>query len=104
MAALSPGQTDIFMKIDDISAFVAVVRNQSVSAAADALGLTQSAITRRVQSFEHDLGAELLDRSVKPPRPSPTGRRCRWSRRGSSSFPAPPCPTCTPPAPSWSGT
>ena len=75
MAALSPGQTDIFMKIDDISAFVAVVRNQSVSAAADALGLTQSAVTRRVQSFEHDLGAELLDRSVKPPRPSPTGRR-----------------------------
>jgi DNA-binding transcriptional LysR family regulator len=63
------------MKIDDISAFVAVVRNQSVSAAADTLGLTQSAITRRVQSLEQDLSAQLLDRSVKPPRPSPTGRR-----------------------------
>jgi DNA-binding transcriptional LysR family regulator len=75
MAALSPARTDISMKIDDISAFVAVVRNQSVSAAADALGLTQSAITRRVQNFEQDLGVELLDRSVKPPRPSPTGRR-----------------------------
>jgi DNA-binding transcriptional LysR family regulator len=62
------------MKIDDINAFVAVVRNQSVSAAADALGLTQSAITRRLQSFETDLGAELLDRSVKPPRPNAMGR------------------------------
>lgn len=63
-----------FMKIDDISAFVAVVRNQSVSAAADALRLTQSAITRRVQSFEQDLGIELLDRSVKPPRPNAIGK------------------------------
>ena len=62
------------MKIDDISAFVAVVRNQSVSAAADALRMTQSAVTRRVQSFESDLGIELLDRSVKPPRPNAMGR------------------------------
>lgn len=63
------------MKIDDLSAFVAVVRHQSVSAAAESLGLTQSAITRRVQSFETDLGAELLDRSVKPPRPNAAGRQ-----------------------------
>ena len=63
------------MKIDDISAFVAVVRNQSVSAAAEALGLTQSAITRRVQNLEHALGVELLDRSVKPPKPSVMGRQ-----------------------------
>ena len=62
------------MKIDDISAFVAVVRNQSVSAAAEALGLTQSAITRRLQNLEQDLGVELLDRSVKPPRPNVMGR------------------------------
>lgn len=63
------------MKIDDISAFVAVVRNQSISAAAEALGLTQSAITRRVQSLEQALGVELLDRSVKPPKPSAMGRQ-----------------------------
>ena len=63
------------MKIDDISAFVAVVRNQSVSAAAEALGLTQSAITRRVQSLECALGVDLLDRSVKPPKPSGMGRQ-----------------------------
>jgi DNA-binding transcriptional LysR family regulator len=63
------------MKIDDISAFVAVVRNQSISAAADALGLTQSAITRRVQNLEQALGVELLDRSVKPPKPSLMGKQ-----------------------------
>ncbi|KQN70770.1 MULTISPECIES: LysR family transcriptional regulator [Duganella] len=63
------------MKIDDISAFVAVVRNQSISAAADALGLTQSAITRRVQNLEQALGVELLDRSVKPPKPSAMGKQ-----------------------------
>jgi DNA-binding transcriptional LysR family regulator len=63
------------MKIDDISAFVAVVRNQSVSAAADTLGLTQSAITRRVQNLEQALGVELLDRSVKPPKPSLMGKQ-----------------------------
>lgn len=67
--------TETLMKIDDISAFVAVVRNQSISAAADALGLTQSAITRRVQNLEQALGVELLDRSVKPPRPSAMGKQ-----------------------------
>ena len=67
--------TETLMKIDDISAFVAVVRNQSISAAADALGLTQSAITRRVQNLEQALGVELLDRSVKPPKPSAMGKQ-----------------------------
>jgi DNA-binding transcriptional LysR family regulator len=66
---------DTFMKIDDISAFAAVVRNHSVSAAAEALDLTQSAITRRVQNLEQELGVELLDRSVKPPKPSAMGRK-----------------------------
>lgn len=75
MAVFQDSQPDTFMKIDDIAAFVAVVRNQSVSAAAEALGLTQSAITRRVQNFEQELGTDLLDRSVKPPRASPMGRK-----------------------------
>lgn len=62
------------MKIDDIDAFVATVRCQSISLAAEALQLTQSAITRRVQNFEEELGIELLDRSTKPPRPNPMGK------------------------------
>ncbi|MFZ6049268.1 LysR family transcriptional regulator [Pseudomonas sp. CR3202] len=63
------------MKTDDIEAFVAVIRNQSLSLAADSLQLTQSAITRRVQSFEDALGVELLDRNTKPLKPTAMGLR-----------------------------
>ena len=63
------------MKIDDIDAFVAVIRCQSLSQAADSLQLTQSAITRRVQRFEEALGAELLDRHTKPLKPNALGLR-----------------------------
>ncbi|KAF1054348.1 MAG: HTH-type transcriptional regulator BenM [Stenotrophomonas maltophilia] len=63
------------MKIDDMDAFVAVIRCQSTKLAADALQLTQPAITRRVQNFEEDLGASLLDRHTKPLKPTPMGLR-----------------------------
>lgn len=61
------------MKLDDINAFVAVVNAQSVSQAARDLKLTQPAITRRVQNLEEALGAPLLDRNTKPPKPNPFG-------------------------------
>lgn len=63
------------MKIDDIEAFVAVVRAQSLSQAAKDLKLTQPAITRRVQNLEEALGAPLLDRQTKPPKPNALGRQ-----------------------------
>ncbi|KRW62097.1 LysR family transcriptional regulator [Pseudomonas sp. TTU2014-080ASC] len=63
------------MKIDDIDAFVAVIRLQSLSHAAEALQLTQSAITRRLQNLEESLGVELLDRNTKPLKPTPMGLR-----------------------------
>lgn len=62
------------MKIEDIAAFVAVVRAQSLSQAAKDMGLTQPAITRRVQNLEESLGTPLLDRNTKPPKPNATGR------------------------------
>ncbi|HEY0289751.1 MAG TPA: LysR family transcriptional regulator [Pseudomonas sp.] len=61
------------MKIDDIDAFVAVIRCQSISHAAQSLDLTQPAITRRVQNFEQALGVELFDRNTKPLKPTPMG-------------------------------
>lgn len=61
------------MKFDEVEAFVAVVRAQSLSQAADTLGLTQPAVTRRVQNFEEALGVELLDRNTKPLRATPMG-------------------------------
>ncbi|MFT4190283.1 MAG: LysR family transcriptional regulator [Comamonas sp.] len=62
------------MKLEEISAFVAVVRCQSLSQAAHELGLTQPAVTRRIQGLEQALGVELLDRNTKPPRPTVLGR------------------------------
>ncbi|WP_296183097.1 LysR family transcriptional regulator [Pseudomonas sp. UBA1879] len=61
------------MKIDDIDAFVAVIRCQSISHAAETLDLTQPAITRRVQNFEQALGVELFDRNTKPLKPTAMG-------------------------------
>jgi DNA-binding transcriptional LysR family regulator len=61
------------MKIDDIDAFVAVIRCQSISHAAESLQLTQPAITRRVQNFEQALGVELFDRNTKPLKPTLIG-------------------------------
>ena len=63
------------MKTEDLRAFDAVVRHGSISEAARALGLTQPAITRRIQNLEEALGAQLLDRSTKPPHPSVLGLR-----------------------------
>lgn len=63
------------MKIDDMDAFVAVIRSQSTNLAAETLQLTQPAITRRVQNFEQDLGVSLLDRNTKPLKPTTMGLR-----------------------------
>jgi DNA-binding transcriptional LysR family regulator len=62
------------MKLDDIEAFVAVVRSQSLNQAAESLALTQPAVTRRIQNFEEALGVDLLDRNTKPLKPTPMGR------------------------------
>ncbi|WP_322106569.1 LysR family transcriptional regulator [Paraburkholderia sp. J41] len=73
------------MKLDEIEAFVAVVRSESLSRAAEQLELTQPAVTRRIQNFEEALGVELLDRNTKPMRTTPMGRavydQCRAIER-----------------------
>ncbi|CAM2157342.1 Transcriptional regulatory protein [Pararobbsia alpina] len=56
------------MNINDLRAFVAVVKSNSLTRAAETLFLTQSAVSRRIQHLEESLGAELFDRATKPPR------------------------------------
>lgn len=46
-----------------LEAFVAVARQSSVRAAAEALSLSPSAVSRRVQSLEHHLDCKLFDRT-----------------------------------------
>jgi DNA-binding transcriptional LysR family regulator len=61
------------MNLIDLEAFVSVDHGSIVAAAA-ALHLTQSAVTRRVQSLEDMLGVSLLDRQTRPLQPTLAGR------------------------------
>ncbi len=60
---------------DDLRALVEFARAGSIARAADRLYRTPSAITRQLQRLEAAMGAELLDRSVKPPRLNSLGSR-----------------------------
>ncbi len=61
--------------LEELKAFTAVIDRTSLTKAADALALTQSAVSRRVQQLEEMLGATLLDRSSRPPTATAVGRR-----------------------------
>jgi Bacterial regulatory helix-turn-helix protein, lysR family len=61
--------------LEDLRALVEFARRGPIAGAADRLFQTPSAITRQVQRLEAALGAELLDRSVKPPRLNSLGSR-----------------------------
>jgi len=60
--------------LQQIEAFVEVARRGSVSRAAEALFVTQPALTARMKSLERQLGAELLVRSGRGVRLSEAGR------------------------------
>jgi DNA-binding transcriptional LysR family regulator len=53
------------MQQDDLKIFVSVVEKGSFAAAARFLGLTRSAVSRRIDSLEHRLGVRLFDRTTK---------------------------------------
>ncbi len=59
---------------DELIAFVAAVESASVHGAADALGLTQSAVTKRLQGLERRGGVVLLERGRFGVRPTAAGR------------------------------
>jgi DNA-binding transcriptional LysR family regulator len=61
--------------LEDVHAFVEFAEAGSVARAADRLCRTPSAVTRQIQRLEATLGAELLNRTVKPPRLTPLGTR-----------------------------
>lgn len=59
----------------DLVAFVAAFEAGTVHGAADALGLTPSAVTKRVQSLEKRTGAVLFDRDRRGLRPTVAAQR-----------------------------
>lgn len=58
----------------DLAAFVAAVELASIHEAANALSLTQSGVTKRVQALERRLGVVLLERGRFGVRPTAAGR------------------------------
>lgn len=57
----------------ELAAFVAAVETGSLQAAGEALSLTQSAVTKRLQKLEAQLGATLLERGRLGVRPTALG-------------------------------
>ncbi|MGR6808452.1 LysR family transcriptional regulator (plasmid) [Sphaerotilus natans] len=57
-----------------LETFVAVCDASSMVLAAERLGLSQSAVSQAIKSLEEDLELQLLDREVRPARPTHAGR------------------------------
>ncbi len=62
------------MKPNQLRAFLTVVEQQSIRAAARELGVSQPAITSAMRELEADLGVPLLERSVAGVRCTPYGQ------------------------------
>lgn len=62
------------MLLAHLESFIEVARHGNVSRAAEALFLTQPAITARLKSLEHNLGAELFVRTPRGMKLSDAGR------------------------------
>ena len=61
------------MKPNQLLAFVAVVEQKSIRGAARAVGISQPAVTKIVRELEREVGAPLVERSVKGVRLTPYG-------------------------------
>lgn len=57
-----------------LEAFVTVCDAGSMAAAAQRLGVSQSAVSQLVRALEHDQGVQLFDREVRPAQPTRAGR------------------------------
>ena len=59
--------------LTQLSAFLAVVRNGSVTAAAEELVVTQPSVSAAVAALERELGVELTERAGRSIKPTPAG-------------------------------
>ena len=57
-----------------LTAFLAVVRHGSVTAAAEELFVTQPSVSAAVAALERELGVELTERAGRNVRPTAAGR------------------------------
>ncbi|HET9408087.1 MAG TPA: LysR family transcriptional regulator [Candidatus Sulfotelmatobacter sp.] len=66
----------------ELRALVAIAETGSMERAANELSLTPSALTRRIQRLEYQLGGVLLDRHFKPPKLTRAGFEVVEKSRG----------------------
>lgn len=59
--------------LKSLTVFLAVVDNGSMTTAAEHLGMTQPAVTKTIRKLESELGLPLIERRVRPYRPTPAG-------------------------------
>lgn len=62
------------MSIRHLRTLIAVSEHGSFAAAAEAVALTQSAVSQQMKALEEELGLELFDRRKRPPQLNPTGK------------------------------
>lgn len=62
------------MNLRQLKTIVAIADHGSFAAAGQAIGLSQSAVSLQIKSLEEEIGAELFDRTLRPPRPTPAGQ------------------------------
>ncbi|MBC8242097.1 MAG: LysR family transcriptional regulator [Alphaproteobacteria bacterium] len=65
--------TSLAFDLKSLTVFLAVVDNGSMTTAAEHLGMTQPAVTKTIRRLETELGASLVERRVRPYRPTPAG-------------------------------
>lgn len=61
------------LNLHQLSTFVTVIGEGSMTAAADKLYLTQPAVSQQIRNLEEELGVELLVRGVRQIKPTPHG-------------------------------
>jgi len=61
-------------RIDALQTFAAVVRSRNFTTAAEALGVTPSAISKQISSLEDRLGVRLLNRTTRSVSPTEAGQ------------------------------
>ncbi len=65
------------VRLNDIEYFLAVMAHGRVRAAAEALGVSQPAVTQGIQRLEKEFGFELFERSAAGMRPTGVARQFR---------------------------